>query len=194
LHQVAGYREHAGRSERELRDNMSETQASPETETSSEESKSEGEKKTNYKITSIKEGYETTAKYYRGIDSPSTAEGVLAELESQFNDILSCDCKLCAIRAAQTCETYVIISEVLKLVSPDCENGVAGLIFRLHESRMRAVGMTLTAGMEKLLGGSGAVGVGAITGEDLMKVFEGVLVKSDGGEKTEAEESSEPQE
>lgn len=178
---------------------MSETQAPPEEETTPEEPKGESAEKTPWKITKIQDGYESTVKYYRDIDSPPTADGVLAELEDQFKGILSCDCKLCAIRAAQTCETYVIISEVLKLVSPDCENGVAGLIFRLHESRMRAMMPIIDAGVRKVFEGeveSEPIKVASIPGSALMKILKEALTMAEETEeqKTETEESSEQQE
>lgn len=87
----------------------------------------------------IEEARPLVAKHLASIESPRGSSEILAKLKESYNKHMECGCQSCSIDAALEAETYVVIEEALKMVAETSENGVAGLIYRLHLSRELAM-------------------------------------------------------
>jgi hypothetical protein len=88
----------------------------------------------------------------------NVANAVISKLLLEIeNDV--CHCSVCQGQKAMAAETLVILEEMLKMLPSkekaeelgmeDCESGVASLMYRLHESRMRELGPFCVAVMNQ---------------------------------------------
>jgi len=91
--------------------------------------------------------------YLASMSSPSTVEGIFNELRKQHEEWELAGGS--AAEGAAIIETTVVIEEAMKMVPADSENGVASLIFRLHQSRRTAARRTdISDVLKKLIVGS----------------------------------------
>jgi hypothetical protein len=64
---------------------------------------------------------------------------VMNKLSRGLVEKTDCGCVNCVVEGGMIAETIVIIEEVLKMVSEDSETGICGLIYQLHERRLKQI-------------------------------------------------------
>jgi hypothetical protein len=87
-------------------------------------------------------------RHLQHIPAPSSVGEIMNKLHEELEEG-GCTCKSCIIHQAQAAETIVIIEEALKMTPEDSENGLAGLIYRMHLSRESAIVDIVEAEIEK---------------------------------------------
>lgn len=78
---------------------------------------------------------EMIVKFMQDILAPQDITEILKTLQDNFIKYIDCGCGRCILHSMNVAEACILIEESAKIVPKENRNGVAGLLYRLHESR-----------------------------------------------------------